>query len=118
MAKLSWHEKPWGNHVVVHDGRSWAVKILEIRAGEALSVQTHRKRAEKWTVLSGICRAAAWQGERNPPWHTLETGSQFDIPLGWKHTVEALEDCTILEVIMGKYDEKDIVRHTDRYGRS
>lgn len=119
MENLDWVETPWGRHAVVHNGRSWAVKLLQIGRGQALSVQTHKKRAEKWTVLSGVCNVAAWQGDRKPSWHMLDRQSKpFDIPLGWKHTVEAVDDTVILEVIMGQYDPRDIVRHADRYGRS
>ena len=112
-----WMSKPWGAHAVIHQGDGWAVKVLFVLAGEELSWQTHRLRSEKWTVIDGLCEAGCWQPGDEPGFVTLAEGDVLLVPQGWVHTVRAVENTTIVEVIEGVYDEDDIVRLSDRYGR-
>lgn len=119
MSELTWMVKPWGRHAVVYSTASWTVKLLDVRAGEQLSVQKHKHRAERWTVLSGRCEVAAWDGLLDAPhdYQTLGADGRLLIPAGWTHTLKAVEDTLVLEVVEGRYDEFDIVRLVDRYGR-
>ena len=112
-----WMRKPWGCHAIIQDGPGFAVKVLFVLAGEELSWQTHRLRSEKWTVIGGLCEAGCWQPDEEPEFVTLAEGDVLFVPQGWVHTVRAVEDTTIVEVIEGVYDEDDIVRLSDRYGR-
>ena len=115
---IEWMDKPWGRHTVIHNNESgWAVKLLDIKAGEALSVQRHKYRSEFWTVLVGSCVAGCWQDGEEERWVSLNEGDKFSIPSGHIHGVEAVSDTLILEVIEGQYLDEDIVRISDRYGR-
>ena len=119
MSELVWVEAPWGRHAVVDSAPNLTVKLLEVRAGEALSVQKHRERAERWTVLSGLCLAAAWQDGAEPEggYLTLGPGGRLLVPVGWTHHLVGVEDTLVLELCEGRYEPFDIVRLSDRYGR-
>ena len=46
--------RPWGSYTVLHEQEaSHKVKIIEVSAGQRLSLQSHRFRAEHWFVVSG-----------------------------------------------------------------
>lgn len=119
MTDVTWTVAPWGRHAVVHSADDRAVKLLDVRIGGQLSVQQHKHRAEQWTVLSGRCEVAAWDGSLDTPheYRTLGPDGRLTIPVGWTHTLKAVEDTVVLEVIEGRYDPEDIVRLADRYGR-
>ena len=46
--------RPWGSYTVLHEQEaSHKVKLIEVSAGQRLSLQSHRLRAEHWFVVSG-----------------------------------------------------------------
>ena len=47
----------------------------------------------------------------------LKENETINIPLGARHRIKALEDCIILEISYGNFDENDIVRIEDDYNR-
>jgi mannose-6-phosphate isomerase-like protein (cupin superfamily) len=106
--------RPWGEFRQFTTGQAVTVKILTIRAGQRLSLQTHQKRSEFWRVLSGA------------PLITIGTdttaaapGDEFDIGVGVVHRIEATdEDARLLEIATGEFDENDITRIEDSYGRA
>jgi mannose-1-phosphate guanylyltransferase/mannose-6-phosphate isomerase len=107
--------RPWGYYEQVDAGERFQVKRLMVKAGAALSLQLHRKRAEHWVVVSG--RARITRGEE-----TFELGDNQStyIPVGTKHRLENAGDepLLIIEVQSGAYlGEDDIERFEDRYGR-
>lgn len=109
--------KPWGWYTVVGlaDERPIAaVKTIVVEPGQALSLQTHSLRTERWLPLSfGL--AAMIGGER----HELLPNHVYDIGIGVPHRL--FDECgtggSVLEVMYGHYDEDDIVRLADRYQR-
>ncbi len=46
--------KPWGWEEVVYSAPWIKVKILNVAAGQRLSLQKHKKRREVWTVVAGV----------------------------------------------------------------
>ncbi len=84
-----------------------------MNAGEAFSLQKHAKRTEFWKILSGSGTVTA--GEKQ---HAAHAGDEFMIESGMLHRVEAgTEPVVFLEIALGEFDEADIVRLEDRYGR-
>jgi mannose-6-phosphate isomerase len=109
-------EKPWGHEVIWAKADGYAGKLLLVRAGQALSLQFHRKKDESWYVLEG--RAELELGEAGQAVLTTEIvgpGAAFRLPPGTVHRVRAVEDTTILEVSTPQLD--DVVRLEDEYGR-
>ncbi|MGQ0741252.1 MAG: mannose-1-phosphate guanylyltransferase/mannose-6-phosphate isomerase [Alphaproteobacteria bacterium] len=108
-------ERPWGCFTVLSRGNGFQVKLIEVRAGEALSLQYHEKRAEHWVVVKGEPRITVGTIAR-----TYKVNEHVFVPLGTEHRLEnpGEEDAAIVEVQIGSYlGEDDIVRMEDRYNR-
>jgi mannose-1-phosphate guanylyltransferase len=117
-------ERPWGGFIVFADNEQCTAKILFVKAGKKLSLQSHRMRDEHWYCISGkarIMRGPVFDSLQEIKKNLKETiiteGDNIMIPKGTVHTAEGMSDAKILEISKGMFDEKDIVRHEDRYGR-
>ena len=107
--------RPWGWFQTLDQGERYQVKHLMVKPGQQISLQTHKHRAEHWTVVAGTARVT-----REDETITLETDQSTYIPIGVKHRLENLgsEPLSVIEVQSGNYlGEDDIVRFEDRYGR-
>ena len=105
--------RPWGDFRRFTADEKCTVKIVRIKPGRRNSLQYHRYRKEFWYVIDG--RAKLRIGNRNV---VAERGDSFVIPIGALHRWGALKKpVTILEIAYGKFDENDIVRVEDDYGR-
>ena len=110
-------EKPWGHELIWALTDDYCGKILFIKAGEAMSLQFHRKKDESWLVHSGRAELEmAEPGKKVPAFEVIGPGAAFRIQPGTVHRVKALEDTTILEVSTPQLD--DVVRLEDKYGRT
>jgi mannose-6-phosphate isomerase len=108
-------EKPWGHEVWWANTDHYAGKLLVVDAGQKLSVQMHREKDETSYLLSG--RMRLWQGPSAEELEEriVEPGASWRNEPGVVHTIEAIEDSTVLEVSTPQLD--DVVRLSDRYGR-
>lgn len=106
-------EKPWGRFVQYVLNQPVTVKILEVRAGEQLSYQYHEHRSELWVPLDeGACINLEGELQRPAPMEPVF------IPQGAKHQlIGEAKDYRIMEIAFGHFDEADIVRLSDKYGR-
>ncbi len=106
--------RPWGEFVEFARNSPCTVKILTVKAGESLSLQYHHGRDEMWHVLSGAGTLQIGDEEvRAIP------GSDYLIPRETKHRISGGDtDLSILEISTGAFDDADIVRIEDKYGRS
>lgn len=108
--------RPWGKYQILDQGEGYQVKRITVLPGEKLSLQKHQHRAEHWVVVSGEANITVDNTQR-----TLSANQSVYIAPG---TVHALENATqipleLIEVQTGHYlGEDDIVRYTDRYGRT
>lgn len=106
--------RPWGEFRQFTHDEPTTVKIITVKPHEAFSLQYHQKRAEFWRVLSGNGKVTA--GDR-----VLEAkvGDEYTIEPTMKHRIEAgNEALVVLEIASGVFDEQDIIRIEDRYGRA
>jgi len=107
-------EKPWGHYTQYTLNEPTTIKTLHIKKGEQLSLQTHQHRAEHWIILQGTIDVQI--GEEKI---TLKEGEDCYIKRGQKHTAKTTtHDATILEISYGRFNENDIQRHEDKYGRA
>lgn len=117
MDGLSNYEKevrPWGNFERFTLNESSTVKIITVSPNEELSLQTHEHRDEHWRVLSG--QGSVVVGEET---HPAKAGDIFYVPRGAKHRIASgSEGLQLLEIAIGQFDEADIIRLEDRYGRA
>lgn len=111
----SYVSRPWGWYQTLTEQAVNAVKILCVKPGERLSLQTHRKRTEIWFPLDSGLTA---QIDENLV--ELVGYNQYVIPAGVKHRItnDTDREIQIVELIVGAYSETDIVRLEDDYGRS
>ena len=108
-------EKPWGHEIWWARTDDYAGKILVVDAGQALSLQLHREKDETSYLLSGRLRLLQGPSEHELTERTLLPGDSWRNEPGVVHSIEALEDSTVLEVSTPQLD--DVVRLRDRYGR-
>ncbi len=106
-------ERPWGKFERFTNNEETTVKIITVKPGEKLSLQYHEHRSEFWRVLSGEGKVTVGEETVNS-----KKGDEFFIPVGTKHTVEGGdEEMSFLEIAFGHFDEDDIIRLEDKYGR-
>ena len=107
-------DRPWGSFDrFTHDELS-TVKIVRVAAGKRLSLQRHAKRAEFWRVIEGAGTVTI--GDEQKP---AAVGDEFEIPTGTLHRLEGGPDgIAVLEIALGQFDESDIVRVEDDFGRA
>jgi mannose-6-phosphate isomerase-like protein (cupin superfamily) len=107
--------RPWGWYQVLSETPVNAVKILCVKPGERLSLQTHRKRSETWIPLDDGLEAQI--GENLVE---LKAYNSYEVPVGVQHRLINPQgyEIEVVELITGAYDENDISRIEDDYGRS
>jgi len=109
-------EKPWGHELIWAHTDRYVGKILHIKAGQALSVQYHKRKDETVHLLSGeMIYWVQLPGDTELRDQQLCTGDSFRITPGTIHYMEAITDCEVLEASTPELD--DVVRLKDRYGR-
>jgi mannose-6-phosphate isomerase-like protein (cupin superfamily) len=117
MDGLSNYEKdsrPWGNFERFTLNEVTTVKILTVKPGEAFSLQTHEYRDEFWRILEGFGTV-----QIDEMAHSAKPGDSYLCKRESKHRIEAgPEGIVVLEIAFGAFDERDIIRLEDRYGRT
>ena len=107
-------EKPWGRFEQFTHNELSTVKILSVNPNSSLSMQYHQKREEFWRVLSGHPIITIDKKVIN-----ASPDDEFMIRKGELHRIETKKDATaILEIAYGDFDENDIIRTEDKYGRA
>lgn len=107
-------ERPWGNFREFSTDEKVTVKIIQINKGEGLSLQKHHKRSEFWKILKGTPEVT--DGDIST---RAKVGDEFVVPVGVAHRISAIDDdVEFLEVSHGEFNENDIERLEDKYGRA
>lgn len=116
MEGLSNYEKdirPWGAYERFTLNEQSTVKIITIQPNEAFSLQTHEHRDEFWRIISGSGTVYL-----NDISSSALPGATFWSPKGTKHRAEAdAQGLVFLEIAFGLFEEADITRIEDKYGR-
>ena len=113
---MKFEERPWGNYTVLHSDDSCQVKKLTVLKGKRISLQSHQFRAEHWFIISGQGTAELDHLEIS-----VKPGESIDVSIGAKHRIScpSESDLVFIEVQTGSsFDENDIVRCEDDFGRS
>jgi mannose-6-phosphate isomerase-like protein (cupin superfamily) len=106
-------ERPWGSFTLFALNEPASVKIITVAAGGRLSLQRHGHRAETWLVLDAGLEVLV--GDRQ--WIALP-GEVVNVPCGAVHRMSATGGAVrVLEVVLDQFDEDDIERLDDAYGR-
>ena len=116
MSKSETDHRPWGSFTVLDESTTHKVKRINVNPQQKLSLQSHRRRNETWTVVVGVAHVRVGDKESD-----LESGETIYIPKGTLHRLENRTDIPInvIEVQTGDYfGEDDIIRYEDLYSRS
>ncbi len=108
-------EKPWGRFEQYTHNLPCTVKVITVAPGGKLSRQYHNGRDELWVVLDeGAC--VELDGKTLHP----EPGEKLFIPRGAVHRLSSVGEgeARVLEISFGDFEEDDIVRLEDVYGRA
>jgi mannose-6-phosphate isomerase-like protein (cupin superfamily) len=108
-------ERPWGSFTVLESDANFQVKKLFVNPNKRLSLQSHKYRAEHWFIVSG---SGLVQLENELI--EVQQGNSVDIPIGAKHRITSTsgEPLVFVEVQTGiSFDESDITRYEDDFGR-
>ncbi len=109
-------ERPWGSFTVLHTDSSHQIKKLVVNPGMRLSLQSHKYRAEHWFIVSG---SGLVQIENESI--KVQQHNSVDIPIGAMHRIActSFDPLVFVEVQTGiSFDENDITRHEDDFGRN
>ncbi len=108
--------RPWGSYTVLEDAPDHKVKRITVLPKKRLSLQLHRRRSERWTVIRGTARVTLGNDVID-----LSVGESVFIPVETPHRLENPSDeglVEIIEVQVGDYfGEDDIIRLQDDFGR-
>ncbi|MFF0306396.1 phosphomannose isomerase type II C-terminal cupin domain [Streptosporangium sp. NPDC004379] len=107
-------ERPWGGFERYTLNEQSTVKIIEVAPGQRLSLQRHEHRDELWVALDP---GAVFEidGERIEP----AVGDRVLIRAGQTHRLGSSGPAVrIMEIAFGHFDEDDIERLEDSYGRA
>ena len=107
-------EKPWGRFEQYTHNLPCTVKIITVAPGGTLSLQYHHHRDELWVILDKGARVDLGEEVLEP-----EPGEKIFIPRETVHRLSSAGELEvrILEISFGVFDEEDIVRLEDVYGR-
>jgi mannose-6-phosphate isomerase len=107
-------EKPWGRFEQYTHNLPCTVKIITVSPGGTLSRQYHHHRDELWVILDVGARVELGTEVLDP-----QVGEELFIPRQTVHRLSAVGEqaVRILEISFGEFDEEDIIRLEDLYGR-
>ena len=107
--------RPWGWYRVIDDSDDHKVKEIQVNPKSRLSLQSHKKRSETWTVIKGEAVVIINEIET-----VLKINQSIFIPVGSKHRLEnkTEQPLNIIEIQTGSYfGEDDITRYEDDFKR-
>lgn len=105
-------EKPWGTFKQFIFNKKCTVKILVVHPHQALSLQKHKERKEIWFFLTpGYVQVSKKKTK-------VKKGELIRINKNVAHRLFAKkEKVEVLEISEGHFDERDVIRLEDKYGR-
>jgi mannose-6-phosphate isomerase len=107
--------RPWGAFRQYTHNEVSTVKIITVGPGEVLSLQRHRKRDELWVALTEGLEVTLGERVFRP-----QLFQEMFVPRETKHRMAGVGDAPArwLEVSFGVFEEDDIERFDDAYGRT
>jgi mannose-1-phosphate guanylyltransferase/mannose-6-phosphate isomerase len=113
MKKVLIVKKPWGTFKRYTLNELVTVKILTVNSGQCLSKQSHRMRSELWVPLDEGAEMEIGDRKIYP-----KKEDEVWIPQGVAHRLSSKDNkVRVLEISFGNFDEEDVIRYEDKYGR-
>lgn len=108
-------KRPWGKFEQFTHNEKTTVKIITVNPEQQLSIQRHQQRSEFWVALDeGLITYL------NGDYRVFHKGEHFHIAPHQIHSIknDSKTPARFLEIAFGHFDEDDIERLEDKYGRS
>lgn len=108
-------KRPWGSYQVLFESDICKVKHVVVKPGEQLSYQYHQYRDETWVIVDGEAEVIIDDMKGY-----FKAGDVITILRLQKHRVKNIgnKDLFFIETQLGdSFEEEDIVRLKDNYGR-
>ncbi len=106
-------ERPWGTFRQYAHNEEVTVSLIEVKPGRRLSLQSHTGRAELWVVLDEGAEVQVGEEVFYP-----RAGTEIWIRANEKHRLSSIGPTVrVLEVAFGNWQQEDITRYADDYGR-
>lgn len=116
---ISHEERPWGIYEVLssfrQDATDVVIKKIVVNPGKRLSLQSHKGRDESWLFIAGHGEVTVGDEQK-----VVKNGSVISAPKGTKHRIantDPIEPLVLVETSVGVFDELDIIRYEDDFGR-
>jgi len=108
-------QRPWGGFRQYTHNKVSTVKVITVNPGKRVSLQSHNHREELWIALTDGLEITL----DDRTWRLRQWEETF-VPCGAKHRMGCVgeEPARWLEVSFGEFDETDIVRYEDDFGRT
>jgi mannose-6-phosphate isomerase-like protein (cupin superfamily) len=124
MAKNAqpFEQRPWGTFEVIHEFKSgdgqtdFVIKKITVYPQKRLSYQSHAKRKEHWYIVEG--QGLVILDDRET---AVGPEHKIDVPIGVKHRIvnnHSAQNLVFIEITAGEFDENDIIRYEDDFGRT
>ena len=111
--KITYDKRPWGIEEILTMNEPCTVKILTVNPEQRLSLQYHNDRKEFWKIIEGEAIF-----EINGKKIDVKNGDEHEIGVKITHRLIGKDKpAKVLEISFGKFNENDIVRLEDDYGR-
>ena len=111
--KILYDNRPWGKEEILAINEKCTVKILSVDPGQRLSLQYHNHRREFWKLIEGDAIL-----QMNDKIIEAKSGEEYFIEPKMIHRITGKDKpAKVLEISFGDFDENDIVRIEDDYGR-
>jgi len=113
LANYLLEKRPWGKFEQFTLNEKTSLKILTINPKKRNSLQTHENRDELWHFLDNPAKVTVG----NKTWK-VKKGEKVFVPRKVKHRILGLsKPARFIEISFGKFNEKDIKRLEDDFGR-
>ena len=106
--------RPWGSFKQFANNEDCTVSLMTVLPGQRLSLQSHTGRAELWIVIDDGAIVQVGESVKE-----YKAGDEIWIPANEKHRLSCDGDkrVRVLEVAFGNWQQDDITRYGDDYGR-
>ena len=113
-------DKPWGHEVIFAAGEAGYVgKVINVTAGQSLSLQFHERKVETISVLEGEGLVEFGPHPDSLTRRSLVPGDTIHVPACTIHRMTAVSDLVFVEASTADDGwREDVVRLEDKYGRT
>ena len=113
LARIRRTRRPWGAQTQYAFNEPCTVTLMVVEPGQRLSLQSHRDRAELWIALDDGSEVQVGDEVSHP-----QAGDEIWIERAETHRLGSIGPrVRVLEVAFGRWDQEDITRYADDYGR-